>query len=334
MTYPQKPRDSPPSFWLHFTAGGLAGTVGAAVTCPLEVVKTRLQSSLYSSPVSAPVSARNPAKFVWSHMRGVVSILSDIYAREGLRALWKGLGPNLVGVVPARSIHFAVYTQSKHYLSHALKGESSVVHMLSAAGASATTTFITNPIWLVKTRMQLQRAAESTTAAPRYRNAFHCVYEIVRTEGVTALYKGYTASLLGLGESAMQFVVYEALKRKVWLVQTTADPHSFWHRPAEGYKTGAAELFACASLAKLFATLCTYPHEVLRTRLRQTPDADGRVKYHGIVQASRLMLKEEGVAAFYGGMTAHVMRVVPNAAMLFLSYESIVWYCRKYEIFA
>lgn len=160
------------------------------------------------------------------------------------------------------------------------------------------------------------------------------------------MYKGYTASLLGLGESAMQFVVYEALKRKVWLVQTTADPHSFWHRPAEGYKTGiicarvfynfagAAELFACASLAKLFATLCTYPHEVLRTRLRQTPDADGRVKYHGIVQASRLMLKEEGVAAFYGGMTAHVMRVVPNAAMLFLSYESIVWYCRKYEIFA
>jgi hypothetical protein len=41
----------PPSFWLHFTAGGLAGTIGAAVTCPLEVVKTRLQSSLYQAPL-------------------------------------------------------------------------------------------------------------------------------------------------------------------------------------------------------------------------------------------------------------------------------------------
>lgn len=97
---------------------------------------------------------------------------------------------------------------------------------------------------------------------------------------------------------------------------------------------GFLELFACASSAKLAATLATYPHEVLRTRLRQTPGPDGVVKYTGIVQATRLIWAQEGYRAFYGGMTAHVMRVVPNAALLFLSYESIVWYCRKHRIFA
>lgn len=95
---------APPSFWLHFTAGGLAGTIGAVATCPLEVVKTRLQSSLYT-PTHTPTS--NPL----TNMRGVVRLLVDIARVEGVRALWKGVGPNLIGVVPARSIHFAVYTQ-------------------------------------------------------------------------------------------------------------------------------------------------------------------------------------------------------------------------------
>lgn len=50
------PQKAPPSFWLHFSAGGLAGTIGAAATCPLEVVKTRLQSSLYQAPAITTVS--------------------------------------------------------------------------------------------------------------------------------------------------------------------------------------------------------------------------------------------------------------------------------------
>lgn len=93
------------------------------------------------------------------------------------------------------------------------------------------------------------------------------------------------------------------------------------------------ELFGCAAIAKLGATLATYPHEVLRTRLRQSPDSNGFVKYTGIVQATKLILKEEGVVAFYGGMTAHIMRVVPNAALLFISYELIVHYCQKHRLF-
>jgi solute carrier family 25 protein 33/36 len=93
------------------------------------------------------------------------------------------------------------------------------------------------------------------------------------------------------------------------------------------------ELFGCASTAKLIATLSTYPHEVLRTRLRQTPDAGGKAKYTSILQATKLIWREEGGRAFYGGMTAHVMRVVPNAALLFLSYETIVYYCRKHKVF-
>ena len=69
--------------------------------------------------------------------------------------------------------------------------------------------------------------------------------------------------------------------------------------------------------------MITYPHEVLRTRLRQAPE-NGIHKYTSLVQSAKLILKEEGVAALYGGMTAHLMRVVPNAAILFFTYELII----------
>jgi solute carrier family 25 protein 33/36 len=47
-------------------------------------------------------------------------------------------------------------------------------------------------------------------------------------------------------------------------------------------------------------------------------------KYTKLWQTAALIYREEGMAALYGGMTAHLMRVVPNAAILFFTYEFIV----------
>jgi solute carrier family 25 protein 33/36 len=63
--------------------------------------------------------------------------------------------------------------------------------------------------------------------------------------------------------------------------------------------------------------------KVVRTRLRQTPK-DGILKYTGLVQCFRLIFKEEGLAGLYGGLTAHMMRVVPNAAIMFGTYEAML----------
>jgi solute carrier family 25 protein 33/36 len=74
--------------------------------------------------------------------------------------------------------------------------------------------------------------------------------------------------------------------------------------------------------AKGVASLITYPHEVIRTRLRQ-PAVDGVIKYTGLMQTLKLIVKEEGVASLYGGMSAHLFRVIPNAACMFLIYEVV-----------
>ncbi|KAJ2823234.1 Pyrimidine nucleotide transporter, mitochondrial, partial [Coemansia furcata] len=86
------------------------------------------------------------------------------------------------------------------------------------------------------------------------------------------------------------------------------------------------EYFGAAASAKLLASLVSYPHEVLRTRLRQPPDSNGVVKYTGLVHSARTIYLEEGVRGFYGGLTPHLLRTVPNAAIMFLSYELVLYY--------
>jgi solute carrier family 25 protein 33/36 len=83
------------------------------------------------------------------------------------------------------------------------------------------------------------------------------------------------------------------------------------------------EYLTIASIAKLIASMATYPHEVVRTRMREQKGRSGH-KYTGFVQALQLIAKEEGIRGLYGGMAAHLIRVVPNAAIMFMTYETVV----------
>ena len=77
--------------------------------------------------------------------------------------------------------------------------------------------------------------------------------------GVAAWPQGVSASYLGIAESVMQFTLYEALKGSP-LSQSLAQYGSGWQH------TG---FFLMGAFAKLTASVITYPHEVVRTRLRQ-----------------------------------------------------------------
>jgi len=68
----------------------------------------------------------------------------------------------------------------------------------------------------------------------------------------------------------------------------------------------------------------TYPHEVMRTRMRQRPVGGGRAKYTGLIQCFRTIWKEEGIVSMYGGLSPHLLRVVPSAAIMFGMYEAIL----------
>ena len=321
--------------WAHFVAGGLGGMTAATLTSPLDVLKTRLQSTFYQSQLAASRSAKGIPpphqlpyiRAAWLHISETGQILAQIPKVEGWRALFKGLGPNLVGVVPARAINFWAYGNGKRVISNNFFGgeETTGVHLLAAASAGIITGTATNPIWLVKTRLQLDKQNAGPGGQGRqYRNAWDCIRQTVRMEGIRGLYRGLSASYLGVSESTLQWVLYEQAKRTLArreqdLIQSGRTP-TVWDQTV-----GWAGKLTAAGGAKFCAALITYPHEVVRTRLRQAPvDASGRVKYTGLWSCFVTVFREEGMGALYGGLVPHMMRVVPSAAIMFGVYEGVL----------
>ncbi|KAG8841228.1 hypothetical protein FRB91_005230, partial [Serendipita sp. 411] len=117
----------------HFLAGGLGGMCGAVVTAPFDVVKTRLQSNMFKSAPSVAARSSNPLY----HFVETGHILRDIFRNEGVPALFRGLGPTLVGVIPARSINFFTYGNGKQIIAQRFNDgkESATVHLSAAAFA-------------------------------------------------------------------------------------------------------------------------------------------------------------------------------------------------------
>ncbi|XP_052867568.1 mitochondrial carrier protein Rim2 [Anopheles cruzii] len=359
--------------FIHLFAGGIAGTAGAVVTCPLEVVKTRLQSSSSSFIINASSVARHAlvadgGKVTDHHMRHLtasnnaserhqnaariqrvcassiltrrrpsilaipqcglstsvqsISIwqcLKHIVQTEGSRALFKGLGPNIVGVAPSRAIYFCAYSKTKNALNTVgiIPANSPLVHILSATCAGFASSTATNPIWFIKTRMQL----DSSNASNGLRTSVgQCVKQIYESQGVRGFYKGITASYVGISETVIHFVIYEALKKKL-LELRESSPARYGDGP-EGGKTSRdfLEFMLAGATSKTIASIVAYPHEVARTRLREEGN-----KYRNFWQTLLTVWKEEGKAGLYRGLGTQLVRQIPNTAIMMATYEAVVY---------
>ncbi|XP_030625994.1 solute carrier family 25 member 33 [Chanos chanos] len=299
---------------LHLFAGGCGGTVGAIMTCPLEVLKTRLQSSgLTLRPVlqvqlgtlhgTSVIRPGPVSPSLWQ-------VLRSILEKEGPRSLFRGLGPNLVGVAPSRAIYFAAYSKSKETFNGVFVPNSGIVHMSSAGFAAFVTNSLMNPIWMVKTRMQLEKKARGE----KKMNALQCARYVYKTEGIRGFYRGLTASYAGISETMICFLIYETLKKHLEASRFTS--------PTTDTEKGASDflgLMMAAAFAKGCASCIAYPHEVIRTRLREEGS-----KYKYFFQTARLVAIEEGYAAFYRGLIPQLIRQIPNTAIVLCTYELIV----------
>ncbi|KAG9233155.1 hypothetical protein BJ875DRAFT_535534 [Amylocarpus encephaloides] len=314
----------------------IGGMTAATLTAPLDVLKTRLQSDFYQTQLQqsrlakgiSPHAHLSAFRSGLLHFHETFQILGSVHRVEGWRALFKGLGPNLIGVVPARSMNFFVVGNGKRMIAeYGNDGvESAWVVLCAAATAGIATSTATNPIWLIKTRLQLDKNVFEKTggkAKRMYRNSWDCIKQTVRQEGVRGLYKGMSASYLGVTESALQWVLYEQMKKSLEKrearIVLSGRERSTWDNIVSW--TGG---LGAAGSAKLVAALATYPHEVARTRLRQAPLENGQPKYTSLVQCFKIVCKEEGMVALYGGLTPHLLRTVPSAAIMFGIYEGIL----------
>lgn len=150
----------------------------------------------------------------------------------------------------------------------------------------------------------------------RYKHTLDAALTIYRTEGLSAFYRGLLPSLLGITHVAVQFPLYEQLK--VWAQDGNEEPIS------------SRVILLCSAAAKMTASIATYPHEVVRTRLqtqrRPLADdysSDGMVKKYprsGIIYTIKKLIRKEGWTGLYKGLSVNLIRTVPNSAVTMLTY--------------
>ena len=286
----------------------MAGTVAACITNPLEIIKTQLQSS----------NSANIHPF---------EIAKKILDADGIPGFWRGLPPTLLGIIPSRSAYFYAYSKMKTFLHPTLPEGSPPNAMIAGFSAGIVGNTLTNPIWMVRTRMQiLVDAAAGQRQYAGYRDAIKTIFQ---EEGIGGFYKGISASYWGCAEGAVQFLIYEQLKTKL-ITRQNKKRYEQGLRPSQ--ELPKATYFWAAAAAKSVAAVATYPHEVARTRMREQARA-GVFKYQkGMWGTLGVMASEEGFKSLYSGMGIHLAKVVPNSALMFLTYEVVRSYLDRYEV--
>ena len=172
------------------------------------------------------------------------------------------------------------------------------------------------PMEVVKIRLQAQmHSLADPLDLPRYRNAGHAVYTIVREEGPAALYRG--VSLTALRQATNQgvnFTAYQEFKSLALRWQPDlAGTLPTWQTAFIGLISGAMGPFSNA------------PIDTIKTRLQKSsfaPD-DTRSAMSRIAGIAREMWAQEGVKSFYRGITPRVLRVAPGQAVVFAVYERV-----------
>ncbi|PHH60201.1 hypothetical protein CDD82_2331 [Ophiocordyceps australis] len=231
--------------------------------------------------------------------------------RRPLASLYRGLTPNLVGNASSWSFFFLFKSRLEHAAA-GMGGRSQPAptdYFVASGLAGMATTALTNPVWVLKTRML---SSDGSTAGA-YPSMLAGARSILATEGWRGFYRGLAVSMLGVSHGAVQFAVYEPAKRAVLARSSRSDG-----------RLSTEATVGLSTFAKLVAGAVTYPYQVLRTRL-QNYHADERFG-KGIGGVVSKTWAEEGILGFYRGLVPGVVRVMPATWVTFLVYENVKYY--------
>jgi hypothetical protein len=190
----------------HLVAGCFANAVGGLAWTPMDVIKQRLQVQAKLSPGQVPSAL---------HYRGVFHGISAILQADGARGLLRGYWASLGTFGPFSAVYFAVLEELKGALKqhkgYASDAELSVPQLMAVgATASACGAFVSGPMDLIKTRIQVYR---TSGGGKFYGGTLDALRRTLKEEGFRAFTKGLGARVMWLAPgSAITIAVYDRLK--------------------------------------------------------------------------------------------------------------------------
>ncbi|XP_043289443.1 peroxisomal membrane protein PMP34 isoform X1 [Venturia canescens] len=276
---------------VHAISGAAGSVVAMATFFPLDTVRSRLQLE----------DGRQS--------KNTLTTIQELISKEGSYTLYRGMVPVLQSLCASNFVYF--YTFHGLKLLRSSRKQTAGNDLLVASIAGIINVLSTTPLWVVNTRLKMKGiggAAERNNN--EYDNLVDGLLHIWKYEGLKNLWAGTLPSLMLVANPAIQFMTYEALKRRLTNSSSGAQPPAWL-------------FFAIGAIAKTIATTITYPLQLIQTKLRHGHKHPNLPPNAGTIQILMYILKKQGPAGLYKGMEAKLLQTVLTAALMFLAYEKI-----------
>ncbi|TGZ77916.1 mitochondrial carrier, partial [Ascodesmis nigricans] len=255
---------------------------------------------------------------------GVLDAAGKIFDKEGLGGLYRGVGWDTLGTVSGNLWYFLVYhllrRQRMNILGpqHKHKPLPIAEELTIGIMSAALSRFVSSPLSNIVARKQTSAMLYPHTRPPSIFDIYH---DIMRENGVTGFWAGYTASFWLTLNPSLTFLLYE-----------TAKPHV---REKNHGKLDGVESFFLAALCKAVATTVTYPLNVARARLQlegtgkeldmeeMFHEPNKIVKAKGLVDMLLYIVKKEGLSALYVGLGAELVKGFFTHGITMLAKEAV-----------
>ncbi|KAK6200278.1 putative mitochondrial flavine adenine dinucleotide carrier protein [Scheffersomyces amazonensis] len=290
-------------------AGLSAGFMTTIVGHPLDLIKVRLQlahtdvntnNQPFNSIIQVVSRIRRDSVLDYNLYKSK-NFINRYYSYHVLKQFYRGIIPNLIGNISAWSLYFTLYAEFKSLLG---SQNSTMYYFTASSMAGITTSIITNPIWVLKTRF----LSSSSHERESYKSLRHGISTMLRNEGIFSFWKGLIPSLASIFQASIQFTVYDNLKSYI--------------NESKSVKTNeqltTLQYIYCSALSKISSMIVMYPTQVIRSRIQIT-----RNNSHLREIIRDLYINEGGIKGFYKGLSANIVRVLPATCVTFVVYESV-----------
>ncbi|KAL4801545.1 mitochondrial carrier domain-containing protein [Aspergillus unguis] len=286
----------------HALAGAGGGILSMVLTYPLITLSTRAQVESKRAQSST------------------VDAIRRIVQREGITGLYSGLDSALFGISVTNFVYYYWYEWTRSAFEKAAekagrsKKLSTVESMIAGAIAGSATVLLTNPIWVINTRVTARKSAEDDETLPgspkkQRASTIGTLMELLQKEGPTALFAGVLPALVLVINPILQYTIFEQLKNIVERRRRMT--------PKDAFYLGA--------LGKILATSITYPYITVKSRMHVASKDGPKESLNGSLKR---IIKEEGYTGLYKGIGPKVTQSAITAAFLFafkdVLYDSMV----------
>ncbi|XP_076667742.1 dephosphocoenzyme A carrier isoform X2 [Andrena cerasifolii] len=272
--------------WTSLVSGAVAGALAKTTIAPLDRTKINFQIS------KKPYSAKAAIKFLIKTVK-----------TEGLLSLWRGNSATMARIIPYSAVQFTAHEQWKRILGvNGSERHKPGLNFLAGALAGVTSQGTTYPLDLMRARMAVTQKAE-------YKTLRQIFVRIYLEEGILAYYRGFVATLLGvIPYAGCSFFTYDLLRSWLTVNTTVAIP---------GFSTS----LICGGIAGMVAQTSSYPLDIVRRRM-QTSAIKGQ-HYHTIGSTIIKIYREEGIMAFYKGLSMNWVKGPIAVGISFATHDTI-----------